>query len=130
MKKKAYLLIDIAVGSAVISIFTLVIFSMFQGYINLRKKRDNNEFIYFIVQELENNTDYNSLNKFESGEYYINLKDKEEVKNKNIIQCIGKEKSGNSNRLIINKEDGYIECDLQFNNYKDEVGFIKYRGIL
>lgn len=129
MKKKAYLLVDIAVGSAIISIFTLVIFSMFQGYINLRKRREHNELIYFIVQELENNSDYNNLSKFKNGEYYINITEKEEVKNKNIIQCISKENRGSSSRLIINKEDRYIECDLQFNNYKEEVGFIKYRGI-
>lgn len=102
---------------------------MFQGYINLRKRREHNELIYFIVQELENNGNYHSLSKFESGEYYINITEKEEVKNKNIIQCISKENTGSSSKLIINKEDRYIECDLQFNNYKDEVGFIKYRGI-
>lgn len=128
MKKQGYLLIDVAVGASIIVIFSVTILSIFQSYINIKKKSSSSKLNYFIIKELDENLDYNSLKLLDEGIHCINIKSIEEIKDKNIIEFITEEDHDKTNKLFIKeKNEFYVEYEfLTYENNKN-IGFIKYR---
>lgn len=130
MKKKGYLLVDIAVGASIIAIFSLTILSIFQSYINLKKKSSNSKLNYFIIKEMAENLDYNRLESLDEGIYYINIKAIDEIKDKNIMEFITDEKFDKTNKFFIKeKNESYIEYEFLTYENNENIGFIKYRRI-
>lgn len=130
MKKKGYLLVDIAVGASIIAIFSLTILSIFQSYINLKKKSSNSKLNYFIIKEMAENLDYNRLESLDEGIYYINIKAIDEIKDKNIMEFITDEKFDKTNKFFIKeKNESYIEYEFLTYENNENIGFIKYRRV-
>lgn len=130
MKKKGYLLVDIAVGASIIAIFSLTILSIFQSYINLKKKSSNSKLNYFIIKEMAENLDYNRLESLDEGIYYINIKAIDEIKDKNIMEFITDEKFDKTNKFFIKeKNESYIEYEFLTYQNNENIGFIKYRRV-
>ncbi|MGL5615583.1 MAG: hypothetical protein ACRDD2_05055 [Sarcina sp.] len=127
--KKGYLIVEIAVASSILSIFLVVIGSIFNSYLNLKKTVNYNDLDYGVIRELHNNLDYEKLNNLEKGVYKITIENLEQLKGNDILNLI--EKPLEENRLdyklrILNKEENFIEYEM----IKEEntVGFIKFKG--
>lgn len=124
-------MIDIAIASSLVSIFFIVIFSIFDSYINLKKSKEYSMIDYVVIKELDRNLSYEELMELELKEYLIDINSIKDLENKNIVQLLkninNKEFSKELYYLnVLNQQDNYIEYEYLKNDEK--IGFIKYKG--
>lgn len=121
-------MIDIAVATAIVSIFLATIFSIFDSYIALKKRESYSNMDYMILKELDKNCSYEELNQLTLGNYSINVEKIEDIVDFQLINLIEIINSKDENKYffnIINKNLDYIECELI--KEEEKFGFIKYK---